>query len=306
VVVEEPDEEPKIYQQQAYNAKIESRKAAAAAAAAAASVITPPLTPTSSHSPAPSPPNPTHVEHQPPTHGRTRTRRTRYASPAAATRMSSSSTTRSYRRRRRNKMKYRRQQAEQEKGNVQNSFQPPPYPPRYPVTPPPSMHFQQRFFSHETEKNPNRAVPPFQWVQKNSLKTHKNEKKFRFFFLSDFNDLLRHLDDHPLLLQIVFVIHKRHQAKCVQQRLLIIIVIQLKINNNHVFIVQNRNVTHLEIFKLNELEVHSINFNNFHQYKIHRLFIDISFHFVQHLFSQQHRIYLSIKEDKYQQMDNFI
>lgn len=167
VVVEEPDEEPKIYQQQAYNAKIESRKAAAAAAAAAASMMTPPLTPTSSRSPTPSPSNPTHIEHQPPTQGRTRTtRRTRYASPAAAaTRMSSSSTTRSYRRRRRNKMKYRRQQAEQQRDNVPNGFQTPHYPPRYPVTPPPSMHFQQRFFVHDPDANQNKGVPQFQWVR---------------------------------------------------------------------------------------------------------------------------------------------
>ena len=172
VVVEEPDEEPKIYQQQAYNANIESRKAAAAAAAAA-SVMTPPLTPTSNRSSSPSPPNPPHIDHQPSNFGRTRTsgrsRHRRYVSPVAgASRMSSSSTTRSHRRRRRNKMKYRRQPFEQQKDNPSShAFHIPNFVPRYPQTPPPtSMQFQRRFYPHDPEMTQQGAVPPFQWVMK--------------------------------------------------------------------------------------------------------------------------------------------
>lgn len=176
MVVEEPDEEPKIYQQQAYNAKIESKKAAAAAAAsaaaaaaaaAAATIITPPATPTSCPSPSRSSSKPPpQVDPVPPTtQARTRPAHQRYVSPAAGHRMSSSSTNRSYRRRKRNKMKYRRQQAEQQKEGPSNGFQMPKYPPRYPLTPPPSKHFQQSFFSHDVEMNPPGTTgTPFQWV----------------------------------------------------------------------------------------------------------------------------------------------
>ena len=113
VVVEEPDEEPKIYQQQVYNANIESRKAAAAAAAAR-SIITPPMSP-DMRSPSPAP-NPTPSEDhsgqysRAPSHERHwRTgNRTKYVSPPAS-HLSTSSAALSYRRQR-NKMKYRRQQ----------------------------------------------------------------------------------------------------------------------------------------------------------------------------------------------------
>jgi hypothetical protein len=127
VVVEEPDEEPKVYQQQAYNANIELKKAAAAAATAATAAaatttstctITPPLTPTLG-SPSPSTPinfpaANDYVSFSNATRNRKKdqheSHRSRYVSPTAS-RVSSSSTTSSYRHRK-SKMKYRRQHAE--------------------------------------------------------------------------------------------------------------------------------------------------------------------------------------------------
>ena len=110
---------------------------------------------------------------------------------------------------------------------------------------------------------------------------------------------------HHLLL-LVFVIHNLKRANPVQQRLLIIFVIQLMNNNNHVFIVLNLNVILPDYFKHNAHEVQPINFNISLPFNNLLLFNDILFHSVQHHFFQQHRIFLAIKEDNSQHMDRFI
>ncbi|CAM4741588.1 unnamed protein product [Rotaria magnacalcarata] len=152
VVVEEPDEEPKIYQQQAYNANIESK-------AAAASLITPPMSPAQDEVP----------QTQDENHSRTsspRHRRTKHASPSVS-QLSSASTARSNRRRK-NKMKYRRQKLDNRDEPKPSRACPMPNSSRqYPVTPTPPR-FQQRFFPRDHPfqmKSP--FAPPtnlnFQW-----------------------------------------------------------------------------------------------------------------------------------------------
>jgi len=186
VVVEEPDEEPKVYQQQAYNANIESKKAAA-------SVITPPMSPTMEFAPSPKfeehcPPRP-HIEHH----------RKKHISPPASY-ISSSSTTRSNRHHR-NKMKYRRQPIDnREEIKSSRIFQMPSFSRQYQATPiPPRFH--QRFFHPNNDFNlpPN---PNFQWV----FQLFHIKNKFLFFFSSF---LLR--DIIKMDIQKIGHVHMHHQ-----------------------------------------------------------------------------------------------
>jgi hypothetical protein len=150
VVVEEPDEEPKVYPQQAYNANIESRRAAA-------SVLTPPMSPDmESLSPSKSqerspPPPPSTIEHQ----------RKKPTSPPVS-HMSSSSTARSNRHYK-NKTKYRRQPPDT-RDEIRSSrvFHMPSFSRPYQATPTPPR-FQQRLYNPNNEFNlpPN---PNFPWV----------------------------------------------------------------------------------------------------------------------------------------------
>jgi hypothetical protein len=148
VVVEEPDEEPKIYQQQAYNANIESKKSGAP-------VVSPPMSP-----PMVSPSSTKFGERSRPSSRENMG--TKFFSPPPS-QMSSASTTHSNRRQR-NKMKYRRQQTEN-RDELKSSriFQLPSFSRRYQptVTPPPSR-VQQRFFptEHDFRKKSDFNLPP--------------------------------------------------------------------------------------------------------------------------------------------------
>ncbi|CAF0811218.1 unnamed protein product [Rotaria sordida] len=142
IVIEEPDEEPKVYQQQVYNANIETKKATS-------SIITPPMSP-----PMESVPPPKLEDHSQPS--KREHRRTKHMSPSTS-QMSSSSTTRS-RRRHKNKMKYRRQQIDnREEPKLSHPFPMSSFSRQFQSTPIPSS-FQQRFYPRD---NSFRMKTPF-------------------------------------------------------------------------------------------------------------------------------------------------
>ncbi|CAF1200912.1 unnamed protein product [Adineta steineri] len=151
VVVEEPDEEPKVYQQQAYNANIESKKAA--------SSIVSPIT-----SPELDCPSPEKFEERsrPPSFEHHLHHHHRYVSPPPS-HISSVSTSRSNRRHR-NKMKYRRQPTEpREEPKPTRLFDMPSFTRHYPpTTTPPLSRFQHRFSTeHDLRiKNEFNLLPP--------------------------------------------------------------------------------------------------------------------------------------------------
>lgn len=155
IVVEEPDEEPKVYQQQAYNENIQFK-------AASTSFITPPMSPRTEPSPGSqdkdsmpplAPPN----------------RRTKHSSPSIS-QLSSTSTNSELQRK--NKMKYRRQKLDKrDEPNLSRAFPMPSFSHQYRATPPPvpPSRMQQRFFVRDNnfpmtspfQMPPN---PNFAWV----------------------------------------------------------------------------------------------------------------------------------------------
>ena len=143
VVVEEPDEEPKVYEQQAYNANIESKQAAA-------SMLTPPSSPQTMRS---TPQSPASIRTE-------QTQKKQEAPPISH--VSSTSTTRSnHRHHQRNKTKYRRQKDEQKASNI---FQMPSFSRQYQATPIPPR-FQQRFYHPNQDFHPPQTPNPnFSWV----------------------------------------------------------------------------------------------------------------------------------------------
>ena len=147
MVVEEPDEEPKIYQQQAYNANIESKKAAAAAAAASH--------PSPSSSPALESPTLSKSRQQSPA-------ATIEYQPKKQTSPPNASHTRSHRAPK-NKMKYRRQHNDtREEMKSSRVFHMPGTSRPYQATPiPPRFH--QRFV-HPNADFHRSSNPNFQWV----------------------------------------------------------------------------------------------------------------------------------------------
>ncbi|CAF2523271.1 unnamed protein product [Rotaria sp. Silwood2] len=152
VVIEEPDEEPKIYQQQVYNANIEIKRATA-------SIITPPMSP-----PMEPAPQPTLEDHS--QQSNRERRRTKYTSPSIS-QLSSTSTTHSHRRHK-NKMKYRRQHIDnREEPKLSHPFPMPSFSRQFQSTPTPPR-FQQGFFSRDNDprmKNPftTPTNSNFQW-----------------------------------------------------------------------------------------------------------------------------------------------
>ncbi|CAF0913968.1 unnamed protein product [Rotaria sp. Silwood1] len=153
VVIEEPDEEPKIYQQQVYNANIETKRATA-------SIITPPISPPTMES-VPQPTLEDYSQSSIREH-----RRAQNISPSIS-QISSVSTARSHRRHK-NKMKYRRQHIDnREEPKLSQRLSRSSFARQYPSTPVPPR-FQQRFFPRDNDprmKNPFTIPtnPNFQW-----------------------------------------------------------------------------------------------------------------------------------------------